>query len=92
MKAKDEIEAALKGEGCLGHSAPDEPVFILCARDVLAANHVREWADEVERKVHALGELTARRQAKIASARALAKEMDEWRAAHAGGVLPGADR
>lgn len=92
MKAKDEIEAALKGEGCLGHSADDEPVFVLCARDCYAAAMVREWADRVEFAAVQSGSMTGRRTAKIAEARKLAVQMDDWRAAHNGGVLPGVNR
>ena len=29
---------------CLANSAPDEPVFVLCARDVTAPDIVRLWA------------------------------------------------
>ncbi len=42
-----ELESLAKGEGCLGKSADDEPVFILVARDMYAAEAVRHWADRV---------------------------------------------
>lgn len=35
---------ALKGEGCLGKAADDEPVFVLRARDIYAPSAVRAWA------------------------------------------------
>jgi hypothetical protein len=77
-----------RGEGCLGRSAPDEPVFVLVGRDLLAADSVRDWADRLEVRSKALGELTGARQAKIADARATAKAMDAWRVANGGGKLP----
>lgn len=88
MLKRDELEALAKGEGCLARSADDEPIFILCGRDVLAAARIREWADELEKHAHLQGELTAQRKDKIYKARVLANEMDAWRASHGGGKLP----
>ncbi len=82
------ILKALASEGCLGRSDYDEPVFVLVARDLLAADVVRDWADRLELRAKALGELDGARQAKVADARATAKRMDDWRAAHGGGKLP----
>lgn len=31
-------------ESCLNKSEDDEPVFVICARDPLAAEIIREWA------------------------------------------------
>ncbi len=42
--AKEEIEMANAGKGCLGKAHPDEPVFILRAQDKLAADIVQLWA------------------------------------------------
>jgi hypothetical protein len=42
--AKNEIERANRGEGCLGKAHPDEPVFILRAQDSEAADTVERWA------------------------------------------------
>ena len=39
IKAK-ELEAASHGEGCLGKSQDDEPVFVLVARDLTAPRAV----------------------------------------------------
>ena len=77
----DVLRAAARSEGCLGRSAPDEPVFVLVARDVLAADKVRAWALA----------LAARHgpAAKVASAYALADAMDRWREQRGdGGKLP----
>lgn len=38
------IAAALKGEGCLGKAADDEPVFVLRAQDMHACSLVLQWA------------------------------------------------
>jgi len=75
---REELALAADGKGCLGRSADDEPVFILCARDKHAASLVREWADRVEREATATAELTLQRKQKIAEARQLARRMDAW--------------
>jgi len=74
------VAAALAGRGCLGRSAADEPVFVLCARDRLAAETVRAWIDYA----------TARGVAveKLADATVVAKEMEGWRERSGGGKLP----
>ncbi len=41
MKKIDEIQ---KPDSCLNKSADDEPLFVLCGRDMLAAEVVRFWA------------------------------------------------
>lgn len=41
---KETLEAALRGEGCLGKAADDEPVFILRAQDIHAPDLVEKWA------------------------------------------------
>lgn len=74
MTKKQEMELALRGEGCLGRSADDEPVFILTGRDPVAAAVVLEWADRRE----ALGLNTPEERAKIAEARAHAFRMHAW--------------
>lgn len=71
MKAKDEIYAAVNGEGCLGKAHPDEPVFILRGQDLLASEFVRRWAQ----KAKAVGAS----QAKVDEALACADAMDAWR-------------
>lgn len=37
------LEAAIRGEGCLGKAADDEPVFVLRAQDLLAYETLRHW-------------------------------------------------
>lgn len=88
MNAKETIDQARRGLGCLGKSAEDEPVFVLVARDLYGANVVRAWADLVEARAAATGGLTGQRQAKVAGARRVALEMDAWCAAYGGGVIP----
>lgn len=45
MTKQETIDAAAMGEGCLGRSQADEPVFVLVARDQIAASVVRDWAE-----------------------------------------------
>lgn len=45
MTKNETLEAAARGEGCLGRTADDEPVFVLRANDRLAAGAVAAWAD-----------------------------------------------
>lgn len=49
---------------------PNEPIFILRAQDVLAADVVREWA----RRAEALDVIST----KVREARGIAKEMEQW--------------
>ena len=74
------IAAALSGAGCLGRSAADEPVFVLCARDRVASMVVRDWV-EMARRIGAKPE-------KLKDAAALADRMEEWRERHGGGKIP----
>ena len=67
---KEVLEQALRGEGCLGRAADDEPVFVLRAQDKVASPLVSDWADFAE----ALGCPPE----KIADARALADQMRAW--------------
>lgn len=80
MTKDEELAAAARGDGCLGRSQPDEPVFILCARDCVAAETVRVWAMKAERLGVNAG--------KLAEARAHANRMDIWREVHGGGKVP----
>jgi len=73
------LAATARGEGCLGRSKDDEPVFVLCARDITAASTVRTWAQTL---VLCKDVPTA----KIADAYALATQMEAWRAANGGKV------
>lgn len=74
------IVAAMNGAGCLGRSASDEPVFVLCARDRVAADVVRHWADLAWR--------SGSKAAKVGEARELADRMERWRLARGGGKIP----
>jgi hypothetical protein len=68
--AKIERELAAAGKGCLGKAADDEPVFILRAQDMLAADLVFKWAVEAQ----ALGCPWD----KVREAKDLAQQMREW--------------
>lgn len=70
-RARDEIAAAVRGEGPLGRAAvEDEPVFVLRARDVLASRMVNAWAWYAEGAgVDA---------DKVREARAIAAAMETW--------------
>lgn len=83
MTKKETLDAAARGEGCLGRSQDDEPVFVLVARDKMAADVVVKWASDAMR----FGGLKAN-DPKIVSAMELAAEMDAWREAHGGGKVP----
>lgn len=63
------LDRALRGEGCLGRSTDAEPVFVLCGRDPVAGDIIREWADRREVRAVRLGLLDADEKAKIADAR-----------------------
>ena len=68
--AKEEYEKAMRGEGCLGKAADDEPVFVLRAQDKLAPGLIELWAEGAE------GHRCA--PEKVAEARALAARMRAW--------------
>lgn len=65
-----ELEKARAGEGCLGRARDDEPVFVLRARDSIAADLVRIWAFRAQ----TLGAPSA----KVREAFDLADQMDKW--------------
>lgn len=73
MTKRETLEAAAMGAGCLGRSADDEPVFVLCARDPLAANLVRAWAFKYEMV------RGAEARATVEEALLVAELMDLWR-------------
>lgn len=78
MTKQEELEANARGEGCLGRSQLDEPVFILCGRDPDAGAAVRKWADDREMRVSRAGLLDMRQREKIAEARRHALTMDAY--------------
>lgn len=75
MTKAEALALCAKGEGCLGQSADDEPVFLLCARDVLAAGAVYAWINAAE--------LVGVPAQKKAAARHVLREMVEWQKTHA---------
>ena len=56
---------------CLSHCKDDEPIFVLCARDLFAPSVVREWAARVSG-------LPAPDQQKVTGALHCANEMERW--------------
>lgn len=63
---------------CYEAADPDEPMFVLLARDVLASDLVYEWARRRE-VVASIGDGPDEREAaKIAEARACADAMRDW--------------
>lgn len=59
---------------CYANAEPDEPMFVLLARDQEAPNLIRIWASLRERR----GE----NPEKVAEARACADACEAWRKAH----------
>lgn len=43
MTKLETMRAAARGQGCLGRADDDEPVFVLRAKDALAADILWEW-------------------------------------------------
>ena len=67
MLKKDELRTPTS---CLNKAGDDEPIFVLRAKDINAAHAVRLWAS-MSAGIH--------EPKKIDEARALAKQMDDWR-------------
>lgn len=72
MLKKDELNSPIS---CLNKAGPDEPLFVLRAKDRLAPAVVRHWA-EISRW------LGAHEEEKTDEAFALANAMIEWRRAN----------
>lgn len=70
--AREEIEKANKGQGCLGKAAPDEPVFILRGQDRFASELVEYWARQA-------GERLGFGHPKIIEAQEIAERMRNWK-------------
>lgn len=68
--AGKERELTAAGQGCLGKAADNEPVFILRAQDILAADLVDTWATQAK----TLGVDWD----KVREAREIAQAMREW--------------
>jgi hypothetical protein len=73
MATKAEVVESMRSRcGCLGRVAPDEPVFILRAQDILAPRVVVRWAH--------LAEQAGSPQDKVLGALQLAKQIADWQA------------
>ncbi len=59
---------------CYSAAEPDEPIFVLLARDPQAAVLVRQWADDRQKRTGVTE--------KVTEARKLAEDMDMWRFEH----------
>lgn len=66
MLKKDELR---NPTSCLNKAAPDEPVFVLRGKDIIAAATVRHWA------TMAAGTHEA---SKVTEATSLANQMEDW--------------
>ena len=66
---------------CYKNAEPDEPMFILLARDVSAPDLVRTWADRRAQLV-AHGEKPESDLAVVYEARECADQMEDWRRAN----------
>ena len=86
-KAK-ELDALARGEGCIGKSRDDEPIFTLVARDKHAAGVVREWARRFRQQKVETNAFDERAREKYQEALDLANQMDQWRYDNGGGKWP----
>lgn len=66
---------------CYGNAEPDEPMFILLARDLSAPDIVAEWAARREDAIQ-LGEKPETDRAMVDEARECANAMRAWRQAN----------
>lgn len=73
---KEVLEAALRGEGCLGKAADDEPVFVLRAQDALAADLVDKWAIYTTVAMPSVGAEASGH--KVTEAKQIAEAMRSW--------------
>jgi hypothetical protein len=64
---------------CYRNALPDEPMFVLLARDPLAPFLVERWADQREEDI-LLGRRPTSDTPMVAEARQCAKQMRKWRA------------
>lgn len=71
----------LRGPSCLSKAKDDEPIFVLKSTDELAPDIVREWAERyLEVKSRPEGGMSAGQYEKYKEAKALADQMEAWRA------------
>lgn len=75
---KEVLEAAARGEGCLGRAADDEPVFVLRAHDSDAPEIVLAWAKaRAQAVIDAVKPIADIDQ--VRDAIQVADAMEEWR-------------
>lgn len=72
---KQVMEAALRGEGCLGRAMDDEPVFVLVGDDMLAASTIQYW-------MHRLSMMTRGSTIKMDQANEVVREFQLWAGKH----------
>lgn len=63
-----------QGDTCYDKAAPDEPIFVLRAQDMIAPEIVREWAYRAK--------VAGTPEEKVEEARRLADKMEDWQIAH----------
>jgi len=68
---------------CYANALPDEPMFILLARDPFAPALVRSWANEREQRIGS-GVRPIEDRAMVAEARECAEAMEKWRSENDG--------
>ena len=69
-----------QGCSCYDKAAPDEPIFVLRAKDVLAPEVIQVWAH--------LAEERGVKKEKVAEARLVAIDMAQWAKMHGGSKVP----
>ena len=74
MKGPINMTTKEEGSTCYDKAAPDEPIFVLRAQDMLAPEIVREWAYRALKLGTPL--------AKVDEARRLADAMENWQIEH----------
>lgn len=72
---KQVMEAALRGEGCLGRAKDDEPVFVLVGDDILAVGTIQYW-------MHRLAMHTRSSTTKMDQANEVVAEFLSWAGKH----------
>jgi hypothetical protein len=69
----NKAQTLLDPSSCLNKATPDEPLFVLRAKDPTAPQAIRQWA--------AMNDGIQPAE-KVAQALAIAEDMDDWRARH----------
>lgn len=72
---KEVLDAANRGEGCLGKAADDEPVFVLVGKDAFAPSAIHTWITKVS-------EYAPGRGGKIDDANAVFGAILDWQGKH----------